>query len=186
MDKLDLKNYKNRHSLKSKIVRLIWNATWLLLARWTPDRFDIFSRWRILLLRLFGAKIGHHCGIRSTCEVWQPWNLEMKDYASLGDYVVCYTVDRITIGSQAVVSREAFLCCASHDITSPVMELTHAPIEIGANAWIAARAIVMPGRRVGDGAVVAAGAVVTRNVEPWTIVGGNPAKPIGVRKINRE
>ena len=63
------------------------------------------------------------------------------------------------------------------------MELTYAPISIGSNAWIAGRAIVMPGHKVGDGAVVAAGAVVTNNVEPWTIVGGNPAKFISKREL---
>ena len=63
------------------------------------------------------------------------------------------------------------------------MELTYAPISIGSNAWIAGRAIVMPGRKVGDGAVVAAGAVVVGDVEPWTIVGGNPAKFIKKREL---
>ena len=63
------------------------------------------------------------------------------------------------------------------------MELTCAPIEIGENCWIAARSIVMPGRSVGDGAVVAAGAVVVKNVEPWTVVGGNPARFIKKREL---
>lgn len=180
---LKLKYYKNRHRLVSKIVRAIWNVVWLLCARWTSDHVGIFNWWRVFLVRLFGAKIGRHCVIKSSCEIWLPWNLTIGDYVALSEHVVCYTVDKITIGRQTTVSRDAFLCCASHDVTSPIMELTFAPIWVGSNAWIAARSIIMPGRKVGDGAVVAAGAVVVNDVEPWTVVGGNPAKFIKRREL---
>lgn len=183
MEDLDLANYRNRHSLKSKILRACWNLTWALLGRWTPEHSRIFNVWRVMLLKLFGAKIGRNCVVKSSCEVWQPWNLTMGDYVALSEHVICYTVDKITIGSQTTISRDTFLCCASHDVTSPIMELTYAPITIGSNAWIAARVIVMPGRTVGDGAVVAAGAVVVKDVEPWTVVGGNPAKFIKKREL---
>lgn len=102
---------------------------------------------------------------------------------TLGEHVVCYAVDQITIGDQTTVSRDAFLCCAGHDVASPIMELTYVPITVGANAWIAARAIVMPGRNIGDGAVVAAGAVVTKDVPSWTVVVGNPAKVVKRRVL---
>jgi len=180
---LDLRNYQNRHSLKSKIARLLWNVTWHCLARWTPEHGGLFNKWRVLLVRLFGGKIGKGCVIKSSCEIWQPWNLMIGDCVALSEHVVCYTVDKITIGDQTTVSRDAFLCCASHDITSPIMELTYAPITIGSNAWIAARAIVLPGRVVGEGAVVAAGSVVVADVEPWTVVGGNPARVIKKREL---
>ena len=184
MAELDLKNYLNRHSLWSKIARSLWNITLFMLARLTSEHSKLFNAWRIFLLRLFGAKIGKCCVVKSSCEVWQPWNLAIGDYVALSEHVVCYTVDKIAIGRQTTVSRDAFLCCASHDVTSPIMELTFAPITVGSNAWIAARSIVMPGRKVGDGAVVAAGAVVVNDVEPWTVVGGNPAKFITKRELN--
>lgn len=181
---LDLKNYKNRHSRASKLRRALWNFVWLFLFRPTPDRgFEFFVCWRVFLLRLFGAKVGKHCAIRNSCKVWQPWNLELGDWVALSEDCDIYSVDKIKIGSQTTISRGAFLCCASHDVTSPIMELTYAPIEIGKNAWIAARAIVMPGVRIGDGAVVGAGAVVVHDIEPWTIVGGNPAKFIKRREL---
>ena len=87
-------------------------------------------------------------------------------------------------GDRSTVSRGAFVCCASHDITSSNMELTHAPITIGHDAWVAGRAIIMPGVVIGDGAIIAAGAVVTKDVEPWTVVGGNPAKFLKKRVIS--
>lgn len=180
---LDLRHYQNRHSFRSKIARAGWSLTWTLLGRWTPEHLRMFNVWRVFLCRLFGAKIGRGCVVKSSCEIWQPWNLTMGDYVALSEHVVCYTVDKITIGNQTTISRDAFLCCASHDVSSPIMELTTAPIEIGSNAWIAARAIVMQGRNVGDGAVVAAGSVVVDNVAPWTVVGGNPAKLISKREL---
>lgn len=183
MDELDLKNYKNRHSIKSKLARAIWNVVWTLFFRPTPEHSGLFNGWRILLLRLFGAKIGSDCVVKSSCEIWQPWNLTIGDRVALSEHVICYTVDKIIIGNQSTISREAFLCCASHDVTSPIMELTYAPITIGTNAWIAGRVIVLPGRKVGDGAVVAAGSVVVKDVEPWTIVGGNPARLIAKREL---
>lgn len=184
MTELDLKNYKNRHSCASKWRRALWNIVWLFLFRPTPDRgFVLFVRWRVFLLRLFGAKIGKHCAVRNSCKIWQPWNLELGDWVALSEDCDIYAVDKIKIGNRATVSRGAFLCCASHDIASATMELISAPIIIGSDAWVASRVIVMPGVTIGDGAVVGAGAVVTHDVEQWTIVGGNPAKLIKKRLL---
>ena len=182
--KLNLLGYKNRHSLRSRIVRVIWNVAWLFLARWTPQRgIRLFNTWRIFLLRLFGARIGKKSWVMSSCEIWQPWNLVIGDYVSIAEHVVLYNVDTIAIGNQVVISREAFLCAASHDVTSPIMELTRAPIEIGDEAWIAARAFIVPGVKVGEGAVVAAAAVAAKDVPAWTVVAGNPAKVVKERRI---
>ena len=186
MAELDLKNYKNRHSLKSKILRAIWNVVWLLFFRITPGRIDLFNRWRAFLLRCFGARIGKCTAIFPSVKIWLPWNLVIGDYVALSSGVNCYSIDKISIGSNTTVSCDVFLDCASHDISSPIMELTYAPITIGANCWIAANSIVLPGRNVGDGAVVAAGSVVTNDVEAWTVVGGNPAKFIKKRVLRDE
>jgi len=107
----------------------------------------------------------------------------MGAYASLSENVDCYTVDEIIVGAQTTVSQGAKLCTAGHDITSRIMELTTAPIRIGPNGWIAAWSVVLPGVTIGDGAVVGAGSVVTKDVAPWTVVGGNPAKFIKERVI---
>jgi len=183
MSKLDLKNYKNRHSLGSKIVRVLWNVVWWLLFRPTP-RGNLFRHWRIALLKLFGADVKWSSNVLQSCRIWQPWKLRMGEYACLSEGVDCYTVDSIEIGDQATVSQGVKLCTAGHDISSKIMELTHKPITIGANAWIAGWSIILPGVSVGDGAVVAAGSVVAKNVEAWTVVGGNPAKFIKKRVLN--
>lgn len=183
MAELNIAGYTNRHSRKSKVARFVWDLTWMLCARWTPEHFRVFNIWRVFLVRLFGAKIGCHCVIKSSCEIWQPWNLSLGDYVALSERVICYSVDKIKIGSRTTISREAFLCCASHDTSSPNMELSYAPIVIGDNVWVASRVIVLPGRRISNGAVIAAGAVVTKDVDSWTIVGGNPANFISKREL---
>jgi putative colanic acid biosynthesis acetyltransferase WcaF len=181
---LDLKHYKNRHSLASKVLRLVWGIVWLCLFRPTPR--GILYGWRRFLLRLFGAKIGEGVNILPSCRIWQPWKLEMGDYSCLSEHVECYSVDNIVIGNQTVVSQGAFLCCASHDIASPIMELVYKPIFIGDNVWIASHAFIAPGAVIGEGAVVGACAVVTKNVEPWTVVAGNPAKFIKRRELKSQ
>ena len=181
---LDLQHYKNRHPLKSKIFRVLWNVTWLLLFRSTP-RGNLFRPWRVFLLRCFGAKLGKGANVLPSCRIWQPWKLEMGAYSCLSERVDCYNADRIRLGDQVTVSQDAFLCTASHDITSPIMELTTAPLILKDQCWVCARAIILPGVTLGEGCVVAAGAVVTKNIAPWTIVGGNPATALGKRELQR-
>jgi len=184
---LSLQSYRNRHSRKSKFKRVLWNIVYWSLFRTTFDKIVFAEKWRILLLRLFGAKIGSQShSIYSTCEIWAPWNLEIGDNVALSQRTNIYAVDKIKIGDNVVVSREAFLCTASHDISSSTMELFKAPIVVEANAWICARAIVMPGVTIGEGAVVGAGAIVTKNIAPWTVVVGNPARVVKQRVLRTE
>ena len=183
---LNLSEYRNRHSLGDKIERALWNIMWLLLFRPSPNHSRIFNMWRIFILRCFGANIGRSCVIKNSCEIWLPKNLELGDWVALDEKVVCYNVDRISIGSQSTVSREAFICCAGHDIHSRTMELTFAPVSIGENCWIASRSAILPGVTIGDGVVVGACSVVTKNIAPWTVVGWNPAKFLKKREIGKE
>jgi putative colanic acid biosynthesis acetyltransferase WcaF len=110
----------------------------------------------------------------------------MGESSCLGDHVDCYSVDRVIIEPYATVSQYAFLCTASHDYTIKEMPLVTAPIRIGSRAWVAADVFIGPGVMIGEGAVVGARASVFRNVEPWTVVGGNPARIIKKISAQRE
>jgi maltose O-acetyltransferase len=90
------------------------------------------------------------------------------------------------IGARVNISPEALILTAEHDPRSPDFAGVEAAVVIGDRVWIAARAIVLPGSRVGEGAVVAAGAVVRGEVEPWTIVAGNPARKVGDRPADAQ
>ena len=107
----------------------------------------------------------------------------MGDYACLAPQVDCYNTAMVEIGEHATVSQKSYLCASSHDISDPNHSLIVAPIIIGSQAWVAADAFVGMGVTIGEGAVVGARAVVTKDVEPWTVVAGNPARFIKKREL---
>jgi putative colanic acid biosynthesis acetyltransferase WcaF len=135
-----------------------------------------------VLLRTFGAEVHPSAKVYSSARVWCPSNLVMGPLASLAPGVICYCMDRIEIGAGAVISQRAHLCAGGHEIDDPDFQLIARPIKIGADAWIAAEAFVGPGVTVGDGAVLGARGVTVKNLEPWTVYAGNPARPIRSRK----
>lgn len=109
----------------------------------------------------------------------------MEENSCLASDVDCYNVDMIIIGKHVTVSQKAFLCTASHSIESEKHELITKPIRIEDEAWVGAGAYIGLGATIGEGAVVGATASVYKSVEPWTVVGGNPAKPIKKRVIKQ-
>jgi putative colanic acid biosynthesis acetyltransferase WcaF len=109
----------------------------------------------------------------------------MGEYSSLGDYVVCYNAGGVRIGRHSTISQYAHLCSSTHDYEHPHMSQVLAPIQIEDQVWVCADAFIAPGVRVGQGAVVGARASVFKDVEPWTVVGGNPARTIKKRIVRR-
>ena len=178
---VELNKYSNRHGGKNKLRRLVWETVWAILFRPTP-RWCL-TGWRRFLLRGFGAVAGKGARIQGSAKVWQPWKLRIGDNSWIDGGVSLYAVNDISIGSNVVISEGAFICTASHDIQSEAFELVTRSVEIGDCAWVGARAIVLPGVKIGEGAVVGAGAVVSRDVAPWTVVAGNPAKFIKRRVL---
>lgn len=166
-------------SFASKAARAAWGLVWLSLYRPSPRPMH---GWRRFLLRRFGARIGRGAMPYPSAIVWAPWNLVMGDHSTLGDGVDCYSVAEVRLGAHATVSQRAYLCTASRDIDDPDHPLMTAPIVIERRAWVAAEAYVGPGVTIGAGGVVAARGVAVRDVPCWTVVAGNPARPIRKRK----
>lgn len=179
--KIDLSRYHNALSRKNQVVRMLWTIVWGVFARPLPR--SVGSGWKRFLLRLFGARIDATAIVYSSAKVYYPANLTMGAYACLASDVDCYNVAPVTIGANSTVSQGAYLCTASHDITDPLNPLVTKPIVIEDQAWVAAGAFVGMGVTIGQGAVVGARAAVFKDVEPWTVVGGNPAKFIKRREI---
>ena len=172
------------YTTSNKIKRIIWNICWTLLAR--PFPRNMFMPWKRFLLRMFGAKIPDTASVYASATVFMPWNLVMKDYACIGPGVDCYNAAPIVIGNHATISQRTYLCTASHDLTSATHPQIEKPIVIEDRAWVAAEAFVGPGVTIGEGAVVGARGCVFKDVEPWTVVGGNPARFIKKRTIKDE
>ena len=178
MTKPNLTSYKEIKP--HRIKRLIWRAINISIFRIAISRK--FKWLRHGLLRLFGAKINKDAYIYPTCDIFMPWNL-ICGRACIGPRTNIYNKDFVTIGNDTVISQGTYICTAGHSTKSLMLPLTTKPIKIEDNVWIAADAFVGMGVTIGEGAVVGARAAVFKDVEPWTIVGGNPAKPIKKRVI---
>lgn len=179
--KLDIKtNRKARKYTGSEMLRRVLWSLAIPLFRFSPR---ICFGWRRFLLRLFGARIGHNTNIYSSAVIYMPWHLNIGDHSSIGEWSLIYNLGPINIGNRTTISQRVHLCAGTHDFTDPAMPLIKPPIVVKDQAWVCADAFVGPGVTVGEGAIVGARAVVTRNVESWTIVAGNPAKFIKRREL---
>jgi putative colanic acid biosynthesis acetyltransferase WcaF len=139
---------------------------------------------RPLLLRLFGSKTSLRCLISGGVRIEMPWLLQTGHPVCIGPRVGIYNLGGLVIGDDVVISQDAYLCGGTHDHRDPRMALLRKEIVIGDKVWICAGAFIGPGVKIGEGAVVGARAVVMKDVKPWTIVAGNPAKIIGSRRMN--
>ena len=109
--------------------------------------------------------------------------LSIGDQSSIGEHAWIYCLDKITIGKNCCIGEDVRLLTGSHDVHVPTFDLVTKPISIKDDVWIATGAYVLPGVTIGEGSVVGAGSVVTKDVEPWTVVAGNPAKFIKRREL---
>jgi putative colanic acid biosynthesis acetyltransferase WcaF len=165
-------------SRRNRLARLLWGVVQATLFRWSPRPLHA---WRAWLLRCFGARLGPGCHVYPQARIWAPWNLECESVVCIGDEAIVYNPATLRIGSHAIVSQQAYLCGATHDYRDPAFPMTWAPITIGRYAWICARATVQSGVTVGEGAVLGLGSVASRNLEPWTVYAGLPARRIKAR-----
>ena len=167
-------------SLRNRLLRVLWQIVWIALVAWTPPQL---RRWRVAVYRVFGGQLAWNANIRASVRVWAPWQLRMGQRSTLGPRVICYNMATITLGADVVVSQGAHLCAGAHDIEDVHFQLVAAPISIDSNCWIAAEAFVGPGVHIGEGAVLGARGVAFRDLAPWTVYVGNPAKPVKARVI---
>jgi putative colanic acid biosynthesis acetyltransferase WcaF len=175
-------NRRARKYSRGELVRRVaWAAVWPLF-RFSPR--PAFA-WRRMLLRLMGARVGARVHIYASATITYPWMLEIGDESAIGERALVYNLGRVTIGRRATISHQAHLCAGTHDYTDPALPLVKPPIVVGDEAWVCADAFVGPGVTVGAGAVVGARAVVLRDVEPWMVVVGNPARAVKRREIRR-
>jgi putative colanic acid biosynthesis acetyltransferase WcaF len=167
-------------SLRNRALRALWSVVWHSAFRVSPRPMHA---WRAMLLRAFGAQVGHHCHVYPGVQIWAPWNLKLGNYVGVGSGVTLYSMARIELGDYVVVSQGAHLCCGSHDYNSENFKLVARPILVRDRAWICAEAFLHPGVEVSEGSVIGARAVLVRAAkEPWTVYAGNPAVPVARRR----
>jgi acetyltransferase-like isoleucine patch superfamily enzyme len=135
--------------------------------------------------RLAGIKIGSGSTIHMWANFFQPKNIIIGQDTIIGDHAFLDGRAPLTIGNHVVIASQVLVYNSEHNINSANLDPTEEPIEIGDYVFIGARAIILPGIKIGKGAVIAAGAVVTKDVPEMTLVGGVPAKPITKRKVKK-
>jgi putative colanic acid biosynthesis acetyltransferase WcaF len=164
--------------VNERAVRILWEFCWSIFCVWTPKPAN---PWRLFWLGVFGAKIHGTPFVHQRARIAIPWKLTLHDRACLGDRANAYSLGEIEIGARAVVAQEAYLNTGSHDFAGPAMPLVAAKIPIGEDAFVGARAFVMPGVTIGAQAIVGACSVVTRDVPENVIAAGNPCRVLRPR-----
>jgi putative colanic acid biosynthesis acetyltransferase WcaF len=171
-----------KYSSSEMMRRVLWGLIYPLF-RFSPR--PCFA-WRNWLLRRLGAQIGHNVQLDNTVAIQYPWLLKIGDFSAIGKSAIVYNLGCVSIGSRATISQYAHICAGTHDYTSEDMQLLRLPIVIEDDVWLCADAFIGPGTTIGRGAVVGARAAVFRDVKPWTVVGGNPARFIKVRGLKTQ
>lgn len=137
------------------------------------------GRLRAALLRLNGATVGEDCWVHGGLVIQEAFRINLGDKVFINANCLLDGAASITIGDRVSVAYQVTLITGTHQIGPSDCRagaLAPRPIVVGEGAWIGARAVILPGVTIGRGAVVAAGAVVTKDVPDDTIVAGNPAR----------
>ncbi len=141
------------------------------------------ASFKVFLLRIFGAKIGKGVNIKPDVKVKFPWRLKVGNYVWIGENVWIDNIASVIIGNNVCISQDVYLCTGNHDWRDPNFKLLTGEIHLEDGSWIAARAVIGPGVKVGRGAILGLGSVASRSLEAMTIYAGNPAQPFKQRDL---
>jgi len=167
-------------SFSNKLGRIVWHVVYVFLFKYSPRPLH---SWRSFLLKLFRAKVGKAVHIYPKATIWAPWNLEIDDNSCLADGVIVYNQAKIIVGKNVVVSQGTHLCSGTHDYARKSFPLIGKSIRIDDEVWIAAEAFVHPGIHIGEGSVIGARSVVTKDIPAWKIASGFPCIILKDRKF---
>ena len=165
---------------KSRAAQALW---FFLGAPLLRSSFIPFAGFRRRVLRLFGARIGANVIIKPGVRVKYPWRLFLGDHSWVGEDCWIDNLADVTIGSNVCISQGAYLCTGNHDWSDPAFGLIVRPIVVCDGAWICARAVIGPGVTIGEGAVASTGSVITKDIPPYEIHAGNPARLVRRRVL---
>jgi len=150
-------------------------------------RHKIFNLIKSNYIRIQGGKVGKNVTFYPGIKINPASNIVIGNHVDLAWGVLITTKDGVEIGDRTLVGYNSMIFSANHVIPPDkgrIFDSGHdkKPVSIGKDVWIGAGCIILPGVTIGDGAVIAAGSVVNKNVESFSVVGGNPAKVIKYRQ----
>ncbi|PJC33108.1 acyltransferase [Candidatus Roizmanbacteria bacterium CG_4_9_14_0_2_um_filter_36_12] len=176
--KLTLREIFNKVINRIKNIFLESEVYWLHLIGCVPCHC-----FRRFFYRLAGIKIGKGSVIHTKARFYDPRNIILDEDTIVGEGVVLDGREKLVIGSHVDIASEVMIYNSQHDIEDENFSAVDKPVVIEDYVFVGPRSIILPGVKIGKGVVVGAGAVVTKDVPPFAIVGGVPAKIIGERKL---
>ncbi|QEC80548.1 WcaF family extracellular polysaccharide biosynthesis acetyltransferase [Mucilaginibacter ginsenosidivorax] len=182
MHKTDLSTYNNYpfHPGGNALKRLLW---FYVNAAFFKTSFIPSSRFKVFLLRTFGATIGKKVTIKPCVNIKYPWFLQIGDNTWIGENVWIDSLVMISIGANVCLSQGAILLTGSHNYKTPSFNLMTQSVILEDGVWIGAGATVNLGVTAGSHSVLTSGSVATKNLEPYCIYQGNPAVKVRNREI---
>lgn len=172
-----------------KLKKIFYYILYYFFARHLPISYKPYSfgakKIRYYVCRNLLKRCGENVNIEHGADIGGGGHLEIGDNSGIG--VNCF-VKKAIIGANVMMGPEVVFLINNHDFSEPDTPLTETgtiefdPVFIDDNVWIGTRSIILPGKKIGKNAIIGAGSVVTKDVPPYAIVGGNPAKTIRYRK----
>jgi len=183
MNKTDLSKYNNSdYKIGANIIkRLFWYYTNELFFK---NSFFPFYKFKIFLLKLYGAKVGNGVVIKPTVNIKYPWHLKIGNFVWIGENVWIDNLDDIEIGDNSCISQGALLLCGNHNYKKTTFDLIIKKIKIEDGVWIGAKCVVVGGVVCHSHSLLTVNSVAVSSLEPYSIYKGNPAVFIKQRQIN--
>jgi acetyltransferase-like isoleucine patch superfamily enzyme len=176
--RLYVNKYRWLAGLANLVSRYILAVEWLLMfmAGKIPLHFI-----RHFVYRLFGLELGEGSVVYGGAELRAPHKIKIGHHSLIGHQAILDGRGELVIGNNVNFSTGVWIWTAQHNMDEPYFRVEHGKVVIEDYAWVSCRTVILPGTRIGEGAVVAAGAVVKGDIPPYSVVGGVPAKVIGQR-----
>jgi putative colanic acid biosynthesis acetyltransferase WcaF len=187
MSKVDFTVFSKREGLeygynkeRPFINRMLWHYISAIVFE---SAFFPFYGIKVKILRWFGAKVGENVELKPGVRIKYPWKLELGDYVWIGQDVWLDCLEKITIGSNVLISQGTYVCAGAHDWNDPGLGGIVKPIVIEDGVWLCAHTRIVLGITIAEDCVIRMGAVVEQSTEPNGIYQGVPAQRVGERKI---
>lgn len=179
--KTDLSSFDNSwYKPGNPLKRAVWHLTSVVFFQ---NRLFPFSGIKVLMLKIFGAKIGLGVVIKPAVNIKYPWKLTVGDHCWIGENVWIDNLAQVSLGANSCLSQGAMLLCGNHNYAKSTFDLMTGKIILEDGVWIGAQSVVCPGITCSSHSILSVGSIATKNLDPYGIYQGNPAVKIKERSI---